>query len=102
MLIDFQLEQQKKFDALARRILDNLQAYLSFDSIADFYAAPWLQQFPRGTVWTASGLDDGAEEYCILIQYQVQHLRIDYGPQLAAALLDRQGVRHHCLFKKRP
>lgn len=94
MLIDFQLEQRKKFDALAHRILDHPQAYLSFDSIADFYAAPWLLQFPHGTQWTAAGLDDGAEEYCIRIHYQAQYLRIDYGPVLAAVLLDRQGDRH--------
>ncbi len=94
MLIDFQHEQQKKFDALAFEILQQPSAYLSFDCISDFYQADWLQQFPKGTVWSVTGLDDGAEEYCIRIEYKTQFLWIDYAENRLSVLYEKAGEKH--------
>ena len=93
MLIDFQYEQQKKFDVLALEILQHPKQFLNFDSISDFYRAPWLQQFPKGTQWSATGLDDGAEEYCICIEYKVQSLFIDYAAQQLSVVYDWNGLK---------
>lgn len=61
MLIDFTQYQLRRFDELAARIQAEPEKYLNFDSVSDFYKATWLQDFPQGTTWTATGLDDGAE-----------------------------------------
>ena len=76
MLIDFKQAKLQQFDALARKIAHSPQDYLQFDSVADFYQAEWLLQFPPGTTWTATGLDDGATEFYALIEYQHHYLKI--------------------------
>lgn len=93
MLIDFQYEQQKKFDALALDILQRPKHFLNFDCISDFYQAPWLQQFPTGTQWSATGLDDGAEEYCICIEYKAQSMFIDYAAQHLSVTYEWNGLK---------
>ena len=97
MLIDFQLEQQKRFDAAAQRLLQQAQRDLQFDSMADFYRASWLTEFPQGTQWAVSGLDDGAEQYCIRIAYKTQYLLIDCGARLSAVHYDRN--RQKCRYE---
>ena len=64
-LIHFKQAQLAQFDHLAQNILSNPERYLQFDSIADFYQAQWLDDFPQGTTWYATGLDDGAEHFDI-------------------------------------
>ena len=77
MLIDFNAVQLQKFDVLAQRILDHPEDYVHFDSIADFYNAAWLDDFPKGTAWTCTGLDDGAEQFYAVIRYKNRRLSID-------------------------
>lgn len=71
----FDLEQYKQqcFDQLAEKICQSPENYLDFDSVSDVYKAKWLQDFPKGTTWAVSGLDDGADEFYILIQYQTRY-----------------------------
>ena len=59
MLIDFHQAQLQKFMALATQVEAEPEHYLQFDSVSDFYKASWLKKFPAGTVWYASGLDEG-------------------------------------------
>ena len=70
MIIDFVQIQKQKFEELVEKIMAQPEQYLDFDSVSDFYKAPWLDQFPQGTRWSTSGLDDGAEEFCIQIKYR--------------------------------
>ncbi|WP_130803230.1 hypothetical protein [Acinetobacter ihumii] len=65
------LEQYKQqcFDELAQKICQSPQDYLDFDSVSDVYKAQWLHDFPQGTSWVISGLDDGADEFYISIEY---------------------------------
>jgi len=70
MIIDFVQIQKQKFEELVEKIMAQPEQYLDFDSVSDFYKAPWLDQFPQGTMWSTSGLDDGAEEFCIQIKYR--------------------------------
>ncbi|MBJ9954878.1 MULTISPECIES: hypothetical protein [unclassified Acinetobacter] len=77
MLIDFVQVQKQKFENLAQNIVDRPDKYLDFDSVSDFYKAKWLNDFPQGTTWTVSGLDDGAEDFCIQIEYKNQFLWIE-------------------------
>ncbi|MBJ9986399.1 hypothetical protein IAE19_13250 [Acinetobacter sp. S40] len=73
------LEQHKQqcFDQLAEKICQTPEHYLDFDSVSDVYKAKWLNDFPQGTTWAVSGLDDGAEEFCIIIQYKLKKLNIE-------------------------
>ncbi|MCT9979931.1 hypothetical protein M2R48_16470 [Acinetobacter sp. I-MWF] len=70
MIIDFVQIQKQKFEELVEKIMAQPEQYLDFDSVSDFYKAPWLDHFPQGTRWSTSGLDDGAEEFCIQIKYR--------------------------------
>ncbi|OTG65555.1 hypothetical protein [Acinetobacter silvestris] len=76
MLIDFIEYQQQQFDEMASRILAEPEKYLQFDSVSDFYKAQWLDDFPQGTVWIATGLDDGAEQFDAIIRYKNHYLEI--------------------------
>ncbi|MCX5469571.1 hypothetical protein [Acinetobacter nematophilus] len=77
MLIDFVRVQKQKFENLAQNIVDRPDKYLNFDSVSDFYKVKWLNDFPLGTTWAVSGLDDGAEDFCIQIKYKNQFLWIE-------------------------
>lgn len=70
MIIDFVQIQKQKFEELVEKIMAQPEQYLDFDSVSDFYKVQWLDQFPQGTIWSTSGLDDGAEEFCIQIKYR--------------------------------
>ncbi|RKG29900.1 hypothetical protein [Acinetobacter tianfuensis] len=95
MLIDFLTEQQKQFDRAAQAVLSSAERYLCFDSIADVYAAPWLANFPKAAQLSVSGLDDGAEQFCIRVQFDAQYMQIDYAESTHAVWLDRFGKKRH-------
>ena len=77
MIIDFVQIQKQKFEEIVERIMAQPEQYLDFDSVSDFYKAPWLDHFPQGTRWSTSGLDDGAEEFCIQIKYRALIFNIE-------------------------
>jgi len=76
MLIDFIQHQLKQFDEMASRIQAAPDHYIQFDSVSDFYKAEWLNDFPQGTTWAATGLDDGAEQFYAIIEYRSHFLSI--------------------------
>lgn len=76
MMIDFIEIQKQKFDLVVQKIMAEPQKYVDFDSVSDFYKSTWLDDFPKGTVWTVSGLDDGAEEFDIYIEFRNHYLLI--------------------------
>ncbi|RDF39413.1 hypothetical protein DWA23_05805, partial [Acinetobacter baumannii] len=39
--------------------------------------AAWLKDFPQGTQASATGLDDGAEEFYAVVQFKQQYLKFD-------------------------
>ncbi|MEQ1445818.1 hypothetical protein ABLT89_02515 [Acinetobacter schindleri] len=86
MLIDFRQAQLGLFIELAWKIQAQPQQYLQFDSVSDFYKASWLKKFPAGTVWYASGLDDGAEEFHAVIEYCEVQLLLSCGPCISAKI----------------
>ena len=86
MLIDFHQVQLQKFIALATQVEAEPEHYLHFDSVSDFYKASWLKKFPAGTIWYASGLDDGAEEFHAVIEYREAQLLLSCGPHLSAKI----------------
>lgn len=61
---------------MAQKIQDQPNHYLNFDSVSDFYKAPWLAEFPQGTTWLATGLDNGADEFYAKIGYQHYSLMV--------------------------
>ena len=77
MIIDFVQIQKQKFEELVEKIMAQPEQYLDFDSVSDFYKAPWLDHCPQGTRWSTSGLDDGAEEFCIQIKYRALIFNIE-------------------------
>lgn len=78
-IIDFKTAQKAKFKLLALEIQHNPDDYLDFDHVADFYQAVWLQSFPKGTQYYATGLDDGAEEFYVKITYENYILSLSCG-----------------------
>lgn len=82
MLIDLVAVQLQKFDTLATKIVTSPEAYLAFESVSDFYKATWLNDFPQGTTWAVSGLDNGADEFCIRIAYRNHYLMIDVAEKI--------------------
>lgn len=81
MLIDFRQAQLERFIQLARQIEIHSEHYLQFDSVSDFYKSSWLDEFPQGTEWYTSGLDDGAEQFEAVICYANAKLIINKGIQ---------------------
>ena len=77
MLIDFYQDKIRQFLTCCERLMqcEDLQLY----SVADFYAASWLKDFPQGTIWRTSGLDDGAEEFYAVIEFRGYRLTLDVG-----------------------
>lgn len=82
MLIDFFAKQLQEFDALAEQIVASPKDYLQFESVSDFYKVSWLNDFPKGTVWYATGLDDGAEDFDARIEYRNRYLLIEIREQI--------------------
>lgn len=95
MIIDFVMAQKIRFDDHVSQLMAQPEHYFYFDEMADVYTAEWLKAFPQGTHLSVSGLDDGAEEYCIQISYREQSLLIDYGEVLRVHHRDRFGQRHN-------
>lgn len=85
MLIDFYQEKIQQFLSCCTQLMqcDDLELY----SVADFYAAPWLNDFPQGTTWHASGLDDGAEAFYAVIEFRGYRLSLDVGQTTSLTLL---------------
>lgn len=82
MLIDFIEYQKQQFDKMAAQIVAHPEQYIDFDSVSDFYKAHWLSDFPQGTTWSASGLDDGAEYFYALIRYKNHYIKINVNEQI--------------------
>lgn len=70
MLIDF---KEQSFLKLINEIQKYPYSYLNFDSVADFYQADWVKNLPENATYYCTGLDDGAEDFHIIIEYG-QHL----------------------------
>lgn len=70
MILDFDQYKTDQFYAIALKIQANPECYLNFDSVADFYQAEFLTEFPKGTLWTATGLDNGAEQFYAKIEFK--------------------------------
>ncbi|WP_445115193.1 hypothetical protein [Acinetobacter sp. WZC-1] len=85
MLMHLVEYQRQKFDEMAAKIVMRPEDYLNFDSVSDFYKAEWLAEFPQGTHWSVTGLDDGAAEFYVLIEYQHHYLKIHCAEQVTVS-----------------
>lgn len=92
MLISFDAFKQQKFDQMATKIMADPETYLCFDSVSDFYKATWLDEFPQGTTWSATGLDDGAEQFYAVIEYGHHYLSISRTTSIAVKLATRENL----------
>ena len=77
MLLSLEVYKQQQFDQMAEKIMVKPKEYCEFNSVSDFYNAAWLKDFPRGSQISATGLDDGAEEFYAVIQFKQQYLKFD-------------------------
>ncbi|MFW2740942.1 hypothetical protein ACN6QN_07130, partial [Acinetobacter baumannii] len=77
MLLSLDAYKQQQFDQMAAKIMAKPKEYCEFNSVSDFYNAAWLKKFPQGSQISATGLDDGAEEFYAIIQFKEQYLKFD-------------------------
>lgn len=91
VLLSLEAFKQQKFDQVAAKIMADPKLYLEFESVSDFYKAAWLDEFPQGTTWSATGLDDGAEQFYAVIEYGDHYLYISRAERVTVKL----GRRHH-------
>lgn len=77
MILNLVIYKQQQFDAIAQKIMAEPAKYIEFNSVSDFYNAEWLKDFPQGTQVSATGLDDGAEEFYAVVQFKQQYLKFD-------------------------
>jgi len=77
MILNLVIYKQQQFDAMAQKIMAEPAKYIDFNSVSDFYNAAWLNGFPQGSQISATGLDDGAEEFYAIIQFKQQYLKFD-------------------------
>jgi hypothetical protein len=91
VLLSLEAFKQQKFDQVAAKIMADPESYLAFDSVSDFYKAEWLDEFPQGATWSATGLDDGAEQFYAVIEYGNHYLYISRTERITVKL----GIRHH-------
>ena len=77
MILDFEQFKRQKFKDIAIKIREFPNQYLDFETVADFYQASFLSDFPQGTIWTATGLDDGAEQFYAIIEYKDLYIKIN-------------------------
>ncbi|EOW6919681.1 hypothetical protein ACWY11_001243 [Acinetobacter baumannii] len=77
MLLSLDTYKQQQFDQIAAKIMGEPEKYIDFNSVSDFYNAAWLKDFPQGTQASATGLDDGAEEFYAVVQFKQQYLKFD-------------------------
>ncbi|NUF15929.1 hypothetical protein [Acinetobacter lactucae] len=77
MLLSLDVYKQQQFDQIAAKIMAEPAKYCEFNSVSDFYNAVWLKDFPQGSQISATGLDDGAEEFHAVVQFKLQYLKFD-------------------------
>jgi len=77
MILNLVIYKQQQFDVMAQKIIAEPEKYIDFNSVSDFYKAAWLKDFPQGTQVSATGLDDGAEEFYAVVQFKQQYLKFD-------------------------
>ena len=77
MLLSLDVYKQQQFDRIAVKIVAEPKYYCEFSSVSDFYNAAWLKDFPQGSQISATGLDDGAEEFYAVVQFKQQYLKFD-------------------------
>ncbi|MCH2071505.1 hypothetical protein [Acinetobacter pittii] len=77
MLLSLEAYKQQQFDQIAAKIIAEPAKYIDFNSVSDFYNAAWLKDFPQGSQISATGLDDGAEEFYAVVQFRQQYLKFD-------------------------
>lgn len=77
MILNLVIYKQQQFDTAAKKIMAEPEKYIDFNSVSDFYKAAWLKDFPQGTQVSATGLDDGAEEFYAVVQFKHQYLKFD-------------------------
>lgn len=77
MLLSLDFYKQQQFDQIAAKIMAEPAKYCEFNSVSDFYNAVWLKDFPQGSQISATGLDDGAEEFYAVVQFKLQYLKFD-------------------------
>ncbi|ONN49818.1 hypothetical protein AC056_09465 [Acinetobacter genomosp. 33YU] len=77
MILNLVIYKQQQFDAVAQKIMAEPTKYIDFNSVSDFYKAAWLKDFPQGTRVSATGLDDGAQEFYAVVQFKQQYLKFD-------------------------
>nr|WP_312821507.1 hypothetical protein [Acinetobacter oleivorans] len=77
MILNLIIYKQQQFDRIAVKIMAEPKYYCEFSSVSDFYNASWLKDFPQGTQVSATGLDDGAEEFYAVVQFKQQYLKFD-------------------------
>ena len=82
MLIDFKQQQIAKFQQLVFKLSADLQRYLDFAHVADFYQADWLVELPAAARYAVSGLDDGAENFEVSIVLYHHVLRLSFGDKI--------------------
>ncbi|MDA3556300.1 hypothetical protein MKL42_02045 [Acinetobacter sp. AOR15_HL] len=77
MILNLVIYKLQQFDVMAQKIIAEPAKYIDFNSVSDFYNAEWLKDFPQGTQVSATGLDDGAEEFYAVVQFKQQYLKFD-------------------------
>jgi hypothetical protein len=77
MILNLVIYKQQQFDAIAQKIMAEPAKYIDFNSVSDFYNSEWLKDFPQGSQISATGLDDGAEEFYAVVQFKQQYLKFD-------------------------
>ncbi|RJE69622.1 hypothetical protein AMS70_15820 [Acinetobacter sp. JS678] len=86
MLLSLDVYKQQQFDLIAAKIMAEPKQYCEFSSVSDFYNAEWLKDFPQGSQISATGLDDGAEEFYAVVQFKQQYLKFDIKESLSALI----------------
>ncbi|MCU7697135.1 hypothetical protein OD757_07860 [Acinetobacter sp. AYS6] len=99
MLLSLDIYKQQQFDLIAAKIMAEPAKYIEFSSVSDFYDAEWLKDFPQGSQVSATGLDDGAEEFYAIVQFKQQYLKFDIKESLSALIFqDMNGDISKCNF----
>ena len=99
MLLSLDVYKQQQFDLIAAKIMAEPKQYCEFSSVSDFYNAAWLKDFPQGSQVSATGLDDGAEEFYAVVQFKQQYLKFDIKENHSTVIFnDMNGNVFQCNF----
>ncbi|EKU40452.1 MULTISPECIES: hypothetical protein [Acinetobacter] len=99
MLLSLDVYKQQQFDLIAAKIMAEPKQYCEFSSVSDFYNAEWLKDFPQGSQVSATGLDDGAEEFYAIVQFKQQYLKFDIKENHSTLIFnDMNGNVFQCNF----